>query len=76
MFCFFELIAYANDLPATKRSILKISAKIFDPLGLISPFVIRLKILFQPLCFEGRSWDEPLTSKALDQFDKRIVDPR
>ena len=69
MFCFSELIAYVNDLPATKRSILKISAKIFDPLGLISPFVIRLKMLFQSLCFEGRSWDEPLTSKALGQWN-------
>ena len=27
-----------------KRSVLKITAKIFDPLGLLSPFVIRLKI--------------------------------
>ena len=69
MFCFSELIAYVNDLPATKQSILKISAKIFDPLGLITPFVIRLKMLFQSLCFEGRSWDEPLTSKVLDQWN-------
>ena len=52
MFCFSEL-AYVNELPATRCSVLKVSAKIFDPLGLISPFVVRLKILFQTLCIEG-----------------------
>ena len=31
----------AKLLPTTKRSLLKISAKIFDPLGLLSPFTIQ-----------------------------------
>jgi len=46
------LVKYANSLPANRRSVLKLSAKIFDPLGLISPFVVQLKILFQALCVE------------------------
>ena len=37
-FDFTELIAYVKSLPPTKRSLLKASAKLFDPLGLISPF--------------------------------------
>ena len=37
-----ELIAYAKSLPITKRSVLNISAKIFDPLGLLSPFTIKI----------------------------------
>ena len=39
---------------------LKITAKIFDPLGITSPFVIRLKMFFQVLCTERLEWDEPL----------------
>ena len=70
MFCFSELIAYVNELPATKRSVLKVSAKIFDPLGLISPFVVRLKMLFQTLCIEGRSWDELLVGSAQEQWKR------
>ena len=39
---------------------LKISTKIFDPLGVLSPFVIKLKSFFQQLCVEKVDWDEDL----------------
>ena len=51
---------YASMLPPTKRSLLKISAKIFDPLGVLSPYVITLKSFFQQLCVAGIDWDEEL----------------
>ena len=44
----------------TKRSLLKFTAKIFDPLGALSPFVIKLKALFQQMCVEKVDWDEEL----------------
>ena len=34
------------------RSVLKVTAKIFDPLGFLRPFVIRLKCVFQVLCMD------------------------
>lgn len=49
-----ELSEQAKLLPTTKRSVLKISAKIFDPIGLLSPFTIQWKVLFQELC-DGRT---------------------
>ena len=33
--------------PVTKRNILKVTAKLFDPLGITSPIIIKNKILFQ-----------------------------
>ena len=60
-----ELIDYSASLPCSKRSLLKVTAKIFDPLGLLSLFVIRLKVLFQTLCKEGSHWDDTL---AEDDF--------
>ena len=39
-FDFTELSEQAKLLPTTRRSLLKVSAKIFDPLGLLSPFTI------------------------------------
>ena len=66
-----ELIAYAKSLPITKRFVLKISTKIFDPLGLLSPFTI--KILFEILCNRSIDWDTRLSSEHLTQW-KEIMD--
>ena len=53
------IIRQANELKKapTKRDILKISARIFDPLGLISAVVLQLTILFQRLREEPVGWD-------------------
>ena len=59
-FNFAELYEFGRSLPVNKRSVLKLTAKIFDPLGFLSPFVIRLKMLFQVLCSEKIDWDQPL----------------
>ena len=63
MFKFDDLIDYASTLPLSKRSVLKITAKIFDPLGLLGPFVIRLKMIFRRLCMEKVEWDVTLPSE-------------
>lgn len=59
-FDFKELIEYANTLKVTKRSLLKLSAKVFDPLGLLSPFTITMKCELQSLCLEKLDWDVEL----------------
>ena len=52
-----EMIDFVRSLPPTKRSVLRVSVKLFDPLGLLSPFVIRTMVLFQRLCIERIKWD-------------------
>lgn len=47
-------------LQFTKRSLLCKMAKVFDPLGFISPFVLREKILLQELWTQGLGWDDPV----------------
>lgn len=44
----------------SKRDILSVIAQIYDPLGLISPCVILMKILLQKLWLQRLSWDEEL----------------
>ena len=41
LFNFTESVKFANTLPVTNRSLWKISLKVFDPLGFLSPNVIR-----------------------------------
>ena len=62
---FKEITTFVKSLPPTKRSILRLSAKVFDPMGLLSPFVIGTKILFQALCKSKIDWDSPLDGDLL-----------
>ncbi|GBL87058.1 hypothetical protein AVEN_218755-1 [Araneus ventricosus] len=43
-----------------KRHVMRIISQIFDTCGLISPFVITVKILMQELWQKGLKWDEQL----------------
>ena len=61
-----------SDLPKpkkyTKRELLKYLASIFDVLGLLTPFVLRLKILFQTTWIEKFSWDVPLNDSMKETW--------
>ena len=63
-----ELVNEIFSLPMTKRSILKVSAKIFDPLGLTSPITIQFKMLFQIICTNKFGWDDPLPNDLLKEW--------
>ena len=41
----------------TKRIVLRIIARIYDPLGLCSPVVLRGKMIFQEFCRRDLGWD-------------------
>ena len=64
-----QLIEYLKSLPPTKRSILKISAKIFDPIGLISPITVNFKMWFQELCSNKVDWDVILSGSWLKKWN-------
>ena len=65
-----DLISFIKSLPPTKRSLLKMSAKIFDPLGFISPITISAKMLFQQVCVHKADWDQPLEGDALNKWNQ------
>ncbi|GFX40050.1 integrase catalytic domain-containing protein [Trichonephila clavipes] len=53
-----------------KRFILQAVGKIFDPLGLISPFTVRMKCLLQDLWKEEIQWDDPLPTHIEKEWKK------
>ena len=53
------------DTIVTKRVVLATTAKLFDPLSLISPVIVTLKLVFQQLCKEKSDWDFPCSNSIL-----------
>ncbi|XP_076660401.1 uncharacterized protein LOC143363747 [Halictus rubicundus] len=52
----------------TKRAILSTIARLFDPLGWVTPTTVYAKILMQQLWLKKCSWDAPLPSTFLDRW--------
>ena len=57
----------------TKRSVVSISAKFFDPLGIVSPVTILFKIFCQQLCEAKVGWDEPLSGHHLENWVRLLT---
>jgi len=58
------------NMPKTKREVLSLVSKGFDPLGLLSPFLIRAKIILQDIWLSGTHWDELLSPEIADKVNK------
>lgn len=42
-----------------------VTAKIVDPIGLLTPFTVEMKILFQQLCLNNSNWNDELEGVLL-----------
>ncbi|XP_054724195.1 uncharacterized protein LOC129234242 [Uloborus diversus] len=49
-----------SSLKNTKRCVLQTAAMIFDPMGFLSPFVVRIRCLMQDIWKIGADWDDEL----------------
>eukprot|EP00795_Rhopilema_esculentum_P009789 gene9789-biopygen2755 len=67
-----ELAKFAAELIPTKRNVLRLVAKVFDPQGFISPVTTPLKVFLQKLFKAKLSWDETLP-EALDKEWKFLI---
>lgn len=66
---FKEICDKAEELKFTKRKLLSLLAGLFDPLGIMSPVTVCMKILMQDLCKQGVNWDEELTGSFRKRWD-------
>ena len=73
----FKLENNFQNLQATKRNILSVSARLFDPLGLLSPIVTKAKILLQELWLQKLDWDESIPMRldsTWEEFKKTLLE--
>ena len=54
----------------TRRNVLRRIASVYDPLGFLSPYVIRSKLLIQKAWLEARDWDELLPTHHQREWTK------
>ncbi|OXU30532.1 hypothetical protein TSAR_002378 [Trichomalopsis sarcophagae] len=71
-FCFsIEVSEVPSATTVTNRSILATTAKLFDPVGWLSPIIVRAKILIQKLWLQKLDWDDSVpevTSRSWMEF--------
>ena len=73
----FELSGHgekATGLVATKRNLLKVLAGLYDPLGIISPILVGMKVLFQELCMNKVGWGDELTDEWKGRWMRWVED--
>ena len=57
-----------KDILVTKRLVLSFIARMFDPLGFLTPFIMTAKCLFQELWQIGLDWDEEVPAELQKSF--------
>ena len=55
-----------------QRELLSTAASLFDPLGMITPFAIRIRSLLQAVIKQGKKWDEQVPAKFHSDLKKWI----
>ncbi|KAK0151922.1 hypothetical protein N1851_006692 [Merluccius polli] len=55
---------------ATRRAILAVVSSIYDPLGLLSPFILKAKQILQRLCLGKCGWDEAIPEEISRTWQK------
>ena len=63
-----------SDFPVlTRRNILKVTAGMYDPSGVVQPLILKMKMLLQEVCKAGLGWDEELGETILKRY-RRIIE--
>ncbi|GFT38440.1 integrase catalytic domain-containing protein [Trichonephila clavipes] len=65
-----DLLKFMSRRGESKRFIMRVVGRIFDPIGILGPFVIKLKCLLQELWTLGVEWDSELPPKLRHKWQQ------
>ena len=68
----FQFEAPTKVFSKTRRGMLSALNSFYDPLGLISPFILKGRLIFQAVCQLPIGWDDPVPNEYLVQWEKWI----
>ncbi|XP_054279112.1 uncharacterized protein LOC128997498 [Macrosteles quadrilineatus] len=72
--CFTYNLNFPMDPHPSKRSILSIIAKIYDPCEILAPCIMQAKCFMQLLWTTGLSWDDPLPTNLAEKWHSFLID--
>ena len=72
VFSLHDIAELAKKLHSTKRNVVSLIGKFYDPLGFLSPIVVKYKIFMQALCEAKMGWDDVLTGRLLIQWNNLV----
>ena len=64
----FQVSPLPDDVKFTKRMLLSDASKLFDPIGLLCPVILKFKILMQTTWTGGSQWDEKLPDGTIHEW--------
>ena len=73
----FDVIAFSKQTLSgtqTKRKLLSVTARFYDPLGLLSPLILPFKCMFQEICQLKVEWDEAPPENLTSRWKELVED--
>ena len=67
-----DIAEAAASIEPTKRNVVSTIGRFYDPLGFLSPVIVRFKIFFQRLCEQHLQWDKPLPGPLKGEWDTLV----
>ena len=74
IFEFAELARLANSVQPTKRNVVSVIGRFYDPLGFLAPVTIKFKVFFQQLCRDKIEWDANLPKELTENWNDLLFD--
>ena len=68
--------ATASELKPTKRNVIGLSTRVYDPLGFLSPLTVCFMLLFQDICVAKLNWDDDLEGELLKKWKSLVLQMR
>ena len=58
-----------KEKPRNQRGMLSMMSSFYDPLGLVSPFILKGRSILQELCQEGLHWDKQVSEEYVKKWE-------
>ena len=68
-----KIKVHVKEKPITRRGILSVISQVYDPLGIVQPFILTMKRHLQSLNGENLDWDEPLSLEMQTEWNNWLA---